>query len=124
MRKGFLIIFLLFSLAWQQSYSTLCSRFKRNGQRTLRDRFRAWKGLADSGEAEAQNNLGFLYQHGHGAKQSYTKAIRFYEMASDQGLPEATHNLGMLYFQGYGVPQNYDQAKRFFMKAAEKSWRP
>ena len=82
--------------------------------------FRAWKGLADSGEAEAQNNLGYLYQHGHGAKQSYTKAIRFYTMAADQGLPEASHNLGMLYFQGYGNPQNYDKAKRFFLTAAEK----
>lgn len=81
--------------------------------------FRAWKGLADAGEAEAQNNLGYLYQHGYGAKQSYTKAIRFYTMASDQGLAEAEHNLGMLSFNGYGSPQNYDQAKRHFLRAAE-----
>ena len=121
MRKGFLTIFLLFSLAWQQSYSEpFVAGLNAMDREHYATAFRAWKGLADSGEAEAQNNLGFLYQHGHGAKQSYTKAIRFYEMASDQGLPEATHNLGMLYFQGYGVPQNYDQAKRFFMKAAEK----
>ena len=82
--------------------------------------FRAWKGLADDGEAEAQNNLGYLYQHGYGAKQSYTRAIRYYTLAADQGLAEAHHNLGMLYFNGYGSPQNYDQAKRSFLKAAEK----
>ena len=82
--------------------------------------FRAWKGLADNGEAEAQNNLGYLYQYGYGAKQSYTRAIRYYTLAADQGLAEAHHNLGMLYFNGYGSPQNYDQAKRAFLKAAEK----
>ncbi len=82
--------------------------------------FRAWKGLAESGEAEAQNNLGYLYQHGYGAKQSYTRAIRYYTYAADQGLAEAHHNLGMLYFNGYGSPQNYDQAKRSFLRAAEQ----
>ena len=82
--------------------------------------FRAWKGLAETGEAEAQNNLGYLYQYGYGAKQSYTRAIRFYTLAADQGLAEANHNLGMLYFNGYGSPQNYDRAKRSFLKAAEK----
>ena len=82
--------------------------------------FRAWKGLAETGEAEAQNNLGYLYQYGYGAKQSYTRAIRFYTLAADQGLAEAHHNLGMLYFNGYGSPQNYDRAKRSFLKAAEK----
>jgi len=82
--------------------------------------FRAWKGLAESGEAEAQNNLGYLYQYGYGAKQSYTRAIRYYTLAADQGLAEAHHNLGMLYFNGYGSPQNYDQAKRSFLKAADK----
>ena len=82
--------------------------------------FRAWKGLADNGEAAAQNNLGYLYQYGYGAKQSYTRAIRYYTLAADKGLAEAHHNLGMLYFNGYGSPQNYDQAKRAFLKAAEK----
>ena len=82
--------------------------------------FRAWKGLAETGEAEAQNNLGYLYQYGYGAKQSYTSAIRFYTLAADQGLAEAHHKLGMLYFNGYGSPQNYDRAKRSFLKAAEK----
>ena len=82
--------------------------------------FRAWKGLADNGEAEAQNNLGYLYQYGYGAKQSYTRAIRYYTLAADKGLAEAHHNLGMLYFNGYGSPQNYDQAKRAFLKAAER----
>ena len=37
--------------------------------------FRAWKDLAEIGEAEAQNNIAFLYERGYGVKQSYTRAI-------------------------------------------------
>ena len=117
-----LILILLSSLFFSsQSYSEpFVAGLKAMNREHYATAFRAWKGLADSGEAEAQNNLGYLYQHGYGAKQSYTRAIHFYTMAAEQGLPEASHNLGMLYFNGYGQPQNYDQAKRYFLKAAEK----
>ena len=68
MRKAFLFFFLLFSLAWQQSYSEpFVAGLNAMDREHYATAFRAWKGLADSGEAEAQNNLGFLYQHGHGA---------------------------------------------------------
>ena len=81
--------------------------------------FRAWKKLADVGEAEAENNIGFLYERGHGVKQSYARAIQWYTKAADQGLPEAKHNLGMLAFHGYGMEQNYLKARRQFTAAAE-----
>ena len=77
MRIGFLISFLLFSLPWHLGYSEpFVAGLNAMDREHYATAFRAWKGLADNGEAEAQNNLGFLYQHGHGAKQSYTKAIR------------------------------------------------
>lgn len=81
--------------------------------------FRAWKGLADDGEAEAQNNIAFLYERGHGVKQSYTRAIEWYKKAAAQDSPEAMHNLGMLAFDGYGMRQDYLAAKRYFTAAAE-----
>ncbi|HBK18128.1 MAG TPA: hypothetical protein DDZ38_05765, partial [Gammaproteobacteria bacterium] len=81
--------------------------------------FRAWKKLADVGEAEAENNIGFLYERGHGVKQSYARAIQWYTKAADQGLPEAKHNLGMLAFHGYGMEQDYLKARRQFTAAAE-----
>jgi len=28
--------------------------------------FRAWQGLAQDGESEAQNNIAYLYEHGYG----------------------------------------------------------
>ena len=81
--------------------------------------YRAWKQLADDGAAEAQNNIGYLYEQGRGGKQSYARAIEWYNKAAKQNLAEAHHNLGMLAFQGYGMRQDYLAAKRHFTDAAE-----
>ena len=81
--------------------------------------FRAWKEMAETGVAQAQNNIGYLYEYGRGVKQSYADAIEWYSKAAEQDLPEAHHNLGMLAFYGYGMRQDYVAAKRFFTAAAE-----
>ncbi|MEC8620983.1 MAG: tetratricopeptide repeat protein [Pseudomonadota bacterium] len=81
--------------------------------------FRAWKDLAEDGEAEAQNNIGYLYERGYGVKQSYTRAIEWYKKAAAQKSPEAIYNLGMLAFEGYGMRQDYFSARRYFTEAAE-----
>lgn len=81
--------------------------------------FRAWKDLAEDGEAEAQNNIAYLYERGYGVKQSYTRAIEWYKKAADQESPEAIYNLGMLAFEGYGMRQDYLAARRYFTEAAE-----
>jgi hypothetical protein len=35
---------------------------------------RLWRPLADQGDASAQNNLGFMYENGHGVPQDYAEA--------------------------------------------------
>ena len=82
--------------------------------------FRAWQGLAEDGESEAQNNIAYLYEHGFGVKQSYTRAIEWYKKAAAQNSAEAKHNLGMLAFHGYGMRQDYMAAKRYFTDAASQ----
>jgi TPR repeat protein len=82
--------------------------------------FRAWQGLAEDGESEAQNNIAYLYEHGYGVKQSYTRAIEWYKKAAAQDSAEAKHNLGMLAFNGYGMRQDYMAAKRYFTDAASQ----
>ena len=82
--------------------------------------YRSFKPLADNGIAEAQNNLGFLYQNGFGVKRNYNTAIKWYELAAAQGLPEAQHNMGMLNYQGHGLSQSYSHARRWFSKAADQ----
>jgi len=85
--------------------------------------YRSFKPLADDGIAEAQNNLGFLFQNGLGVRRNYNTAISWYQRAADQGLAEAEHNLGILNYRGHGVAQNYTIARRWFKKSAEKGLR-
>ena len=82
--------------------------------------YRSFKPLADEGIAEAQNNIGFLYQNGFGVKRNYNTAIKWYQRAADQSLAEAEHNLGVLNYWGWGVSQNFGIARRWFNKSAEK----
>ncbi len=81
---------------------------------------RAWLKLARDGAAEAQNNVGHMYEEGYGVSQSYAQAMTWYKQAAEQGLPEAQHNVGMLYYHGYGTAQNYPVAIQWFKRAAQQ----
>ena len=78
-----------------------------------------WKQAADSGIAEAQNNLGSLYAHGVGVKHDDVEAARLYRAAAEQGLGEAQSNLGHLYEIGAGVPQDLNAALMWYRRGAE-----
>jgi uncharacterized protein len=78
--------------------------------------------LADSGDARAQFNLGYLYANGWGVPQDYTEAVSWYRKAADQGLPAAQHYLGIAYANGDGVPQDDAEAARWYRLAAEQGY--
>lgn len=82
---------------------------------------RAWLPLANSGVAEAQNNMGHMYEEGLGVAQNYTTAMEWYRKAADGGLAEAQQNVGLLYYYGYGVAENAREAVRWFQMAADQS---
>lgn len=52
---------------------------------------------ADAGDMNAQYNLGVMYEHGHGVKQSDLKASEWYQLAADNGHPEAPAALQLLF---------------------------
>ena len=52
---------------------------------------------AEQGHAEAQFNLGVMYDIGQGVKQDYFKAVEWYQKAAEQGLAYAQYNLGVMY---------------------------
>ena len=81
---------------------------------------RAWLPMAEAGNAEAQNNVGYMYEEGLGVPQNYLLAMNWYRQAADNGLAEAQHNMGMLYHHGYGVAENLGEAFRWFKMAAEQ----
>ena len=81
---------------------------------------RAWIPMAESGNAEAQNNVGYMYEEGLGVPQNYLLAMNWFRQAADNELAQAQHNMGMLYHHGYGVAQNLEEAFRWFKLAADQ----
>lgn len=75
---------------------------------------------ADQHFAEAQNNMGVLYQHGLGVEQDVVKAMHWYQQAAAQGLPVAQSNIGFLYDEGLGVPQSNEQAMHRYLTAIKQ----
>ena len=65
-----------------------------------------WKPLADQGNANAQSNLGLMYDNGKGVPQNYKIAMKWYRLAAEQGNADAQHNLGVMYATGQGVIQD------------------
>ena len=75
---------------------------------------------AKQGNADAQFNLGLMYESGRGVRQDYTKAVQWYRKAAGQGHAKAQYNLGGMYANGKGVLQNLVQAEQWYRKAAEQ----
>jgi TPR repeat protein len=71
---------------------------------------------AESGNVNAQNNLGLLYFE----KEAYLQAVEWFLRAAKLGLPEAQYNLAVLYLKGLGVKQNKEQAIHWMHKAASQ----
>jgi TPR repeat protein len=77
-----------------------------------------WLPLAEAGDAEAQNAVGALYNHGLGVQRDDAAAVHWYQMAADQNFPMAMRNLANMYATGHGVPFDKDQAEAWYQKAA------
>ena len=81
-----------------------------------------WQTLAEAGNAEAQNNLGILYNQGQGVAQNYAQARAWFEKAAAQGHANAQNSLGFLYAEGQGIAQDYGQARAWYEKAAAQGY--
>jgi len=83
---------------------------------------REWRPLAKQGNANAQYNLGIMYNNGRGVPQDYAEAVKWYRKAAEQGMAEAQVNLGVMYmyYNGHGVPQDLAEAVKWNRMAAEQ----
>ena len=61
---------------------------------------REWEPLAKQGDADAQNNLGVMYEEGKGVSQDYETAVKWYTLAAEQGDADVQNNLGFMYEKG------------------------
>jgi TPR repeat protein len=82
--------------------------------------YRIFPPLARNGIADAQYNLGLMYDHGHGVPQNDAEAVKWYRSAADQGHITASYNLGVMYENGRGLPQDYVEARKWYRFAADR----
>lgn len=78
-----------------------------------------WRGVAESGNREAQSLLGIMYAFGQGVPQNYPQAIKWLRMAAAQGEPKAMFKLGSMYANGQGFVRDHQRAAMWFVMAAE-----
>ncbi len=74
--------------------------------------------LAEQGNADAQYNLGLMYDKGYGVPQNYVQTRQWYEKAAAQGLADAQFSLGVLHRKGHSVAQDFVQAHMWFNLSA------
>jgi hypothetical protein len=83
----------------------------------LKSALRIWMAAAEAGEAEAQNNVGEIYERGLGTEPNYEAALIWYQKAADQSYGPALFNLGTLYEQGKGVTPDKLKALNLYRQA-------
>ena len=71
-------------------------------------------------KAWALANMGRMYYHGKGVKQSYEMARILFEQTAQQGDASAMFDLGVMYAQGLGVEQSYERAVEYYEQAAQQ----
>ena len=91
-----------------------------DGKRPRAARVDPCRTAAGQGHAEAQVDLGFMYEKGYGVPQDYAEAVRWYRLSAKQGYALAQNNLGVMYGRGHGVPQDYVKAMEWYRRAAEQ----
>ena len=82
--------------------------------------YEEWLPLAELGDAEAQYNLGVLYDEGAGLVRDLATAADWFHKAAEQGFIDAQTNLGMMYMHGQGVRHDLDTASLWLRKAADQ----
>jgi hypothetical protein len=77
-----------------------------------------WLPLAEAGDADAQLNVGLLYDTGQGVPANPVVAASWYRRSATQGHAAAQYNLGLMYIDGRGVDHDRERAEYWLTQAA------
>ncbi len=110
------LVFTLLAPAWAD-YQAAGHAYNRGDFDTA---LKEWRPLAEQGDADAQFNLGVMYDMGLGVPQDYQEAVRWYRRAAEQGNVGAQNNLGFMYGNAQGVPKDYVLAHMWLNLVAAK----
>ena len=75
------------------------------------------KQLAEKGDSESQNQVGWMYDQGIGFQKDTKRAVKWYLKSANQGFWQAKINLGVMYELGRGVDQNFEEARKWYLSA-------
>lgn len=73
---------------------------------------------AEHGDANAQFELGQMYDQGNGVPQDYVEAVKWYRLSAEQDHAKSQYALGSMYRVGDGVQQDASEAVKWFRLAA------
>ena len=79
---------------------------------------RAWRPLAEQGDARARFKLGLMRHAGQGVPQDDAQAAGWWRLAAEQGYAKAQHSLGWMHAHGYGVGKDRLEAYIWYAMAA------
>ena len=82
--------------------------------------FEVAEAKAETGDADAQSTLGWMYLKGEGVEKDGKEAFKWYQKAADQGNAHAQSNLGWMYLYGEGVAEDKKEALKWYRKAADQ----
>lgn len=75
---------------------------------------------AESGDAQAQFELGRAYEDGKNVAQDDEQAVQWFRKSAEQGNAQAQNSLGVMYALGRGVQRDKEEAVRWYKKAAKQ----
>lgn len=88
----------------------------RGVKQDLKKAVEFYRQAAEQELAEAQFNLGAMYENGVGVKQDYSKAVEWYTKVAEQNFIGALVNLGNIYYD----KRNYAKAAELYRRGAEQ----
>jgi len=86
--------------------------------------FRLKLAAAQSGDAEAQYDLGFRYEKGRGVDEDDDLALEWYRKSAEQGVAQAQYKVGIFYLKGIAVDADPEQAKIWLQRSANQAFAP
>lgn len=84
------------------------------------ERFKTQSALADKGNADAQYDIGEMYEKGSGVATDVKKAFHWFEKAAAQGHVKAQFKVAYMYYKGQGVDGNIHKAFTLMDKPANE----
>ncbi len=120
LRRMLLVYACLFGLTAQAKADALIDAESAFNDKDYARAAKLLRPLAEQGNANAQLNLGVMYENGQGVLQEYREAAKWYRLAAEQGNVPAQANLGVIYRNGQGVLQNYQEALKWTRLSAEQ----